>query len=263
MRPSHVLHTFLVSPLRLVLDVQLSTGKQHTSGHAKAALGRLLDELGHKRPALVRGDSGYGNEGILLELESRAQPYLPRLRQTPNVQRLVAMAFTRTDRSAPDSQGCQMIGSEVRLHGWSKTRRGVIVRQRLKGGIARQRRIDGRQLQLDLQPAVFQSGERLWEYAVLVTDVAYPIEAIAQLYRDRADAQNAFDELKTCRKAAPTLAMSCLRMLALPCSGVRYSVVWLACLAAVPTAASSSGRLVMASMRAVGCAARLYQLHQL
>jgi hypothetical protein len=196
MRPSHVLHTFLVSPLRLVLDVQLSTGKQHTSGHAKAALGRLLDELGDKQPALVRGDSGYGNEGILLELEGRAQPYLLRLRQTPNVQRLVAMAFTRTDWSAPDSQGCQMIGSEVRLHGWSKTRRVVIVRQRLKGGIARQRRIDGRQLQLDLQPAVFQAGERLWEYAVLVTDVAYPIEAIAQLYRDRADAENAFDELK-------------------------------------------------------------------
>jgi hypothetical protein len=39
MRPSHVLHTFLVANLRLVLDVQVSTGKQHTSGHAKAALG--------------------------------------------------------------------------------------------------------------------------------------------------------------------------------------------------------------------------------
>ncbi len=39
-------------------------------------------------------------------------------------------------------------------------------------------------------------GERLWEYAVLVTDVAYPLESIGQLYRDRADAENAFDELK-------------------------------------------------------------------
>jgi len=196
MRPSHVLHTFLVSNLRLVLDVQLSTGKQHTSGHAKAALGRLLDELGDKQPALVRGDSGYGNEGILLQLEDRDQPYLLRLRQTANVQRLVALAFSRTDWSRPDAQGCQMIEAEVRLHGWSKSRRVVIVRQRLKGGIARQRRIDSRQLQLDLQPAVFQAGERLWEYAVLVTDVDYPIEAIAQLYRDRADAENAFDELK-------------------------------------------------------------------
>jgi hypothetical protein len=196
MRPSHVLHTFLVSQLRLVLEVQLSTGKQHTSGHAKAALGQLLDELADRRPALVRGDSGYGNEGILLELEQRDQPYLLRLRQTANVQRLVAMAFGRTDWSRPDSQGCQMIEGQVRLSGWSKTRRVVIVRQRIRGGIARQRRIDSRQLQLDLQPALFQAGERLWEYAVLVTDVAYPIEAVAQLYRDRADAENAFDELK-------------------------------------------------------------------
>jgi len=57
-RPSHVLHTFWVGNLRLVLDVQVSSGKQHTSVHAKAALGRLLDELGdgpgsrrHRAPA--------------------------------------------------------------------------------------------------------------------------------------------------------------------------------------------------------------------
>ena len=31
---------------------------------------------------------------------------------------------------------------------------------------------------------------------MLVTDVDYPIESVAQLYRDRADAENAFDELK-------------------------------------------------------------------
>ena len=95
-RPSHVLHTFWVGNLRLVLDVQVSSGKQHTSVHAKAALGRLLDELGDKRPALVRGDSGYGNEGMLLELEGRGQPYLLRLRQTANVQRLVARQFERS-----------------------------------------------------------------------------------------------------------------------------------------------------------------------
>lgn len=77
--------------------------------HAKAALGRLLDELGDKRPAMVRGDSGYGNEGILLELEGRNQPYLLRLRQTANVQGLVTRQFERQDWSRADSQGCQMV----------------------------------------------------------------------------------------------------------------------------------------------------------
>ena len=195
-RPSHVLHTFLVANLRLVLDVQVSSGKQHTSGHAKAALGRLLDELGDKAPALVRGDSGYGNEGILLTLEERDQPYLLRLRQTKNVQRLVAQQFGRQDWSRPDNQGCQMVEAQLQLHGWSKKRRVVIVRQRIRGGIARERRIDGKQLKLDLAGPSVHEGQRLWEYAVFVTDVDYPLQAIGQLYRDRADAENAFDELK-------------------------------------------------------------------
>ena len=68
----------LMHSVRQALDVQVNSGKQHTSVHAKAALGRLLDELGDgpdsRRPALVRGDSGYGNEGILLELERPKQP---------------------------------------------------------------------------------------------------------------------------------------------------------------------------------------------
>ena len=195
-RPSHALHTFWVGNLRLVLDVQVSSGKQHARAHAKAALGRLLDELGDRRPALVRGDSGYGNEGILLQLEERGQPYLLRLRQTANVQRLVARQFARQDWSRADNQGCQMVQDWLQLHGWSKKRRVIVVRQRIRGGIARERRVDDKQLSLDLAGPSVHEGERLWEYAVLVTDVQYPIEAIGQLYRDRADCENGFDELK-------------------------------------------------------------------
>jgi hypothetical protein len=191
MRPSHVLHTFLVSNLRLVLDVQVSSGKQHSSGHAKATLGRLLDELGderlgNRRPALVRGDSGYGNEGILLTLEERKQPYLLQLRQTKNVQRLVAQQFTREDWSRPDNQGCQMVQAQLQLHGWSKKRRVVIVRQRIRGGIARQRRIDGKQLRLDLAGSSVHEGDRLWEYAVLVTDVEYSNVALKAAQASKA-----------------------------------------------------------------------------
>ncbi len=152
--------------------------------------------MGDKAPALVRGDSGYGNEGILLTLEERDQPYLLRLRQTKNVQRLVAQQFSRQDWSRPDDQGCQMVVASLQLHGWSKKRRVVVVRQRIRGGIARERRMDGKRLKLDLAGPSVPEGERLWEYAVLVTDVTYSQQAIGQLYRDRADAENAFDELK-------------------------------------------------------------------
>ena len=37
---------------------------------------------------------------------------------------------------------------------------------------------------------------KLWEYAVLVTNTDYDLEAMGQLYRDRADCENGFDELK-------------------------------------------------------------------
>ena len=152
--------------------------------------------MADKRPALVRGNSGYGNEGILLELESRQQPYLLRLRQTANVQRLVAQQFARSDWSHADTQGCQMVEDWLQLHGWTKKRRAVIVRQRIRGGIARERRVDGKQLRLDLSGPSVHEGERLWEYAVMVSDAKYPLESIGQLYRDRADCENGFDELK-------------------------------------------------------------------
>ena len=100
-----MLHTYWVGNLRLVLDVHVSAGNQHGSAHAKAGLARVLDELGERRPTLVRGDSGFGNEGILVALERRGQPYLLRLRQTANVQRLVAQQFARQDWSRPDAQG--------------------------------------------------------------------------------------------------------------------------------------------------------------
>ncbi len=37
---------------------------------------------------------------------------------------------------------------------------------------------------------------KLWEYTVLVTNTDYSLEALGQLYRDRADCENGFDELK-------------------------------------------------------------------
>jgi hypothetical protein len=96
-----------------VLDVQVSAGKRQASGHAKTALDRLLNELGGHRPALARGASGYGNEGKLLTLEERTQPYLLQLQlrlwQTKNVQCLVTQQFARQHWSRPDSQHRQMV----------------------------------------------------------------------------------------------------------------------------------------------------------
>ena len=68
-RPSHALHTYFVSNLRMVLDVVVSPGKQHSAAHARPGLSDVLDRLDKPQlPVLVRGDCGFGNEPFIVEL---------------------------------------------------------------------------------------------------------------------------------------------------------------------------------------------------
>ncbi|MGH6625778.1 MAG: transposase, partial [Burkholderiaceae bacterium] len=200
-RPSHVWHTFWVGNLRRALDAVLSSGKQHTSGHAKAAMARLLDELGDKAPALVRGDCGYGVDAIIEVCEQRDLPYLLRLRKTANVKRLIQRLLRREDwtRASEASQGWQAIEDDLRLSGWSRARRVVVLRRRIRHDIAltaSRRGKDDDQLVLALSHDEVQDNAQVWEYTMLVTNAQYDIAAIGQLYRDRCDCENGFDELK-------------------------------------------------------------------
>ncbi len=179
------MHTFWVGNLRLVLDAVLSSGKQHSSGHAKAAMARLLDELGDKAPALVRGDCGYGNEDIIDVCEQRDLRYLLRLRKTANVKRLIERLFRREDwtRATDASQGWQAIEDELRLSGWSKARRVVVLRRRIKNDIAitaknaakkRDQHEANEQLVLALPHDEVQDNAQVWEYIDLLTLTAKP-----------------------------------------------------------------------------------------
>jgi hypothetical protein len=208
-RPSHALHTYFVSHLRMVLDVVVSPGKQHSAAHARPGLNEVLDSLGKEQlPALVRGDCGFppqrqrpvagdpgfGNEPFIIELEKRGQSYLFKLRQTSGVKKMLMRQFTRKDWSVPgpSDQGWSAVEDTLKLAGWNKSRRVVILRRAAKSDVALTRNSANGQMELMLP------GEdvELWEYAVLVTNSGYPLESMAQLYRDRADAENGFDELK-------------------------------------------------------------------
>ena len=187
--------------LRLVLDMQMRSGKQHSSGHAKEGLAKLLDELGTRGPALVRGDCGYGNQDIIEVCEQRDRRYLLRLRKTTNVKRLIERLFNRQDwtQASEASQGWQAIEDHLRLSGWSKERRVVVLRRRIKRDVAltgKRGAADKGQQVLALAFDEIQDDAQLWEYTVLATDVAYDLNAIGQLYRDRCDCENGFDELK-------------------------------------------------------------------
>jgi hypothetical protein len=73
----------------------------------QGATGKLLDDLGARRAALVRGGSGYSNEGSLLEFQQRQQFCLLQLRQTKSVQRLVARQYTRQSPTTTDARWCR------------------------------------------------------------------------------------------------------------------------------------------------------------
>jgi len=193
-RPSHALHTYWVGNLRLVLDVVVSPGKQANASYAQPGLTAVLDSLvPDQLPALVRGDCGFGNEPFITELETRKQHYLFKLRQTKGIKRLLQRQFQREDWTLPSAadQGWSAVEDTVKLSGWDHARRVVILRRPIKQEVAITREAEN-QLEIWLK----DETTKAYEYAVLVTNTTYDVQAIAQLYRDRADCENGFDELK-------------------------------------------------------------------
>src|SRR6187431_867499 len=195
-RPSHTLHTYWVAGLRLVLDVEVKAGNEHSSAHSAPALWELLDRLGRDRwPWLLRGDADFGTERIMSRAEQEGMPYLFKLRSTRNVKRLIEKAMGEADWTAA-GQGWQGKASTLRLQGWSRHRRVVILRRRLAREVLVTDRPGGPAPQLALSFAEVTEDRAVYEYAVLMTALDLEVLSVAQLYRDRADAENGFDEIK-------------------------------------------------------------------
>ena len=193
-RPSHVLHTYMLAGPRLVMGVEMAPGNEHAGKHCVPGLWALIDRTPRDCwPRLLRGDSGIGSEGVMREAESRDIDYLFKLRLTANVKRLIKKAFAYSGwRDA--GQGWRGLEATLRLDGWSRDRRVVILRRKLTGGVVASTR-DGHD-QLRLSFAEIEGDAEMYEYGVLVTSLDAEVLTLAQLYRDRADCENVFDELK-------------------------------------------------------------------
>src|SRR5918995_111649 len=79
---------------------------------------------------------------------------------------------------------------------WSGHRRVIILRRRLPREVLVTDRPGGPAPQLALSFAEVTEDRAVYEYAVLVTALDLEVLSVAQLYRDRADAENGFDETK-------------------------------------------------------------------
>jgi hypothetical protein len=145
---------------------------------------------------MVRGDCGFGSDAILCALEARAQPYLFKLRLSKNVKRHIERLF-RVSGWTDAGQGWEGMDSTLALTGWEGKRRVVVLRRPLQGEMLVAQEDLGQQwlgfIEADRKGAKRITG---YEYAVLVTNLDHEVLALGQLYRDRADAENTFDELK-------------------------------------------------------------------
>jgi len=125
------------------------------------------------------------------QAEARGLAYLCKLRLTKNVRRLIEKAFLSTDW-VDAGQGWEGVQDHLKLLGWSVPRRVIVLRRVLTGDAAI--RQNDEQSYLDFVET--QAPATRFEYAVLVTSLSGEMFTLAQHYRDRADAENSFDELK-------------------------------------------------------------------
>jgi hypothetical protein len=193
-RPSHAYHSYQMANTRLVMNVEVEPGNHTASMYSAPELWQLLERLvAHERPALIRGDNAFGVEGVMGRAEALSMPYLFKLRQTAHVKRLIERLFSEPHWQDA-GQGWEGAESTLCLASWSARRRVVVLRRPLRNALALEQQEDGQQIALALLSPT--APLKPYEYAVLVTSLGHPIRALAQLYRDRADCENHFDELK-------------------------------------------------------------------
>lgn len=198
-RPSHALHSFVMAQTRLVLDVAVHPGNEHSSAHTLPDLQRLLIDLPRSLwPSLLRGDCGFGTEEVMSWAEGQALPYLFKQRMTKHTRHLVD-ELDLTSGWTDVGQGWQAKESTLRLSTWSESRRVVILRRPDPGPrYPRAKDIAAAQMPkqevLDACLPYLVIGD--FEHQVLVTTLADSLPLIVQRYRDRADVENVFDEIK-------------------------------------------------------------------
>jgi len=197
-RPSHSYHTYLMAGTRLIVGAEVRAGNEHTGSHGLPGLLKVLDDLpAHRRPKIARGDCGFGSDTLMKPLEEREQGYLFKLKLTKNVKRHIEKLFYQRDW-LDAGQGWEGKDGELKLCGWESSRRVVVLRRALRGEMMITQEDESGQQLLGFIEADRKTGKKItgYEYAVLVTNLDYEILSLGQLYRDRSDAENAFDELK-------------------------------------------------------------------
>jgi len=136
----------------------------------------------------------YQNDKIMSELEDKGYRYLFKLKKSKRVKTLINKQHCLGDWSYFNN-GFEAKEDSLKLAGWEQTRRVVIVRRRLSKNSTLMLENNGGN-QLDFAFIDGPEDIKVYEYSILVTNLNDDVVSIVQSYRDRADCENYFDEIK-------------------------------------------------------------------
>jgi hypothetical protein len=196
-RPSHTFHTYMIANLRLILEVEVQAGNQSASKYSAPGLWALLERIPHAHwPAFIRGDCDWGSDANMVEAEAHKLDYLFKLRQSKNVKKLILDSHCKPGWVSTHP-GWEALETEIKLTNWKRTRRVILTRRRLSKTPAISAETP-KALSIPYQCSIWEPPEEIaaYEYAVLITSLTDEPLTIVQHYRDRADCENNFDEIK-------------------------------------------------------------------
>ena len=143
-----------------------------------------LKKLKGKKLGLVRLDSGFYSNAVMELLEKKAIDYLIAVRFYVPIQKMISLQ----QNWLPIDEGIEICDTEYRGSKWEKSRRMVVVRQKL---IDRPKSV-GKTLSL------FEGTQyhHRYRYTAYITNMGLASAEIWRLYRQRADSENRIKELK-------------------------------------------------------------------
>jgi hypothetical protein len=130
--------------------MEVQAGNQTAPMFAQPGLWAFVDGLAEgSRPVFIRlrfsaGDCHWGSEKAMAGAEERQLRYLFKLKQSANVKKLIGQLFQK-EEWVEAGQHWQGRNEELRLSGWTKARRVVVLRRPLRSKPAAEAESVGKQ----------------------------------------------------------------------------------------------------------------------
>jgi hypothetical protein len=177
-RPSHHPLIAFIADVKLVANMWLRSGDSSSANNFLGFLEDTLSKLKNKVISLIRLDSGFFQSDILDYLEYKTINYIVAARFLHPIQRHIAS----TNCWISLDVGVDICEQMYQSDSWTKERRLIIVRQRIKD----RPNATGKQLSLFAEEEIYRN----YRYSAYVTNLHFAAAEIWKLYRGRAEAEN-------------------------------------------------------------------------